>query len=79
MPSWLPIGQCGMFLSSHWPAVLPSMPRVSQLYCRIMSKIDYDKPHLTKTSCLQLDDSEFLLNLTCCWVLRKNKITKLFR
>ena len=32
------------------------MPHVSQSYCRIMSKIDYDKPHLTKTSCLQLDD-----------------------
>ena len=78
MPSWLLIGQCVMFLSSHWPPVLPPMARVSQLYCRIMSKIDYDKPHLTKTSCLQLDDSEFLLNLTC-WDVRKNKITKLFR
>ena len=78
VPTWFLIGQCVMFQSSHWPPVLPPMARVSQLYCRIMSKIDYDKPHLTKTSCLQLDDSEFLLNLTC-WDVRKNKITKLFR
>ena len=70
------ISQYERILSSYWPPISPPMPRVSQLYCRIMSKIDYDKPHLTKTSCLQVDDSEFLLNLTC-WDMRKNKIAKL--